>query len=108
MRVSPAQLGLLQPFAVPHGDDLFWNMVPSHRCSCCEAVNGDASGTDENVCTHTQFDHEPWWEVDLGAVRHTFRVVILCPHSASLTSAQGVGNVQGRGVQSRITAWNST
>jgi hypothetical protein len=40
-----------------------------------QAVNGDASGTDENVCTHTQFDHEPWWEVDLGTVRGWARVI---------------------------------
>ena len=41
-----------------------------------QAVNGDASGTDENVCTHTQYDHEPWWEVDLGCVMTIDRIVV--------------------------------
>lgn len=32
------------------------------------AVDGEDSGLGEDVCTHTQHDMEPWWEVDLGEV----------------------------------------
>jgi hypothetical protein len=58
------------------------------------AVNGDASGASEEVCTHTQFDHEPWWEVSLsgGAVPQSpQRVAAICLSFPPLLQSRGVG-----------------
>ena len=40
------------------------------------AVNGCITGLGEEQCTHTQYDIEPWWEVDLGEVCTIDRIVV--------------------------------
>jgi hypothetical protein len=59
-------------FESQHPDSLGFAGFPS------QAVNGDTSGASEAVCTHTQYDEEPWWEVDLGATCSIEKIVVYC------------------------------
>jgi hypothetical protein len=45
-------------------------------CAHPQAVNGVKDGVNEETCTHTQYDHEPWWEVDLGDVATIDHIIV--------------------------------
>ena len=49
-------------------------------------MNGNTDGTNEEVCTHTQYDDEAWWEVDLGATASVDRIIVYSRQPNSSTN----------------------
>ncbi|XP_070546444.1 uncharacterized protein [Ptychodera flava] len=45
--------------------------------SATKAVDGDKSSEyDHRSCTHTEYEYEPWWKVDLGDIYEIYEIVI--------------------------------
>lgn len=51
-----------------------------------QAVNGETDGASEATCTHTQYDEDAWWEVDLGSIASIDRVVVYSRQATSGTN----------------------
>jgi RHS repeat-associated protein len=57
------------------GGNLAWGKVTSQSSTgwggnSSRGVDGNTNGSwSDNSVTHTQFEHQPWWQVDLGSVQ---------------------------------------
>lgn len=51
-----------------------------------QAVNGVTEGRNEDMCTHTQYDEEAWWEVDLGTICSIDRIIVFSRQPNSSTN----------------------